>query len=449
MADINQTTQAGSLGPETTPGTLVATTFLPLSFGFTRMKQMGSGKMIRPQGYKVPTTSMPVGYRWTEWALSPDSVMDYGELPYLLCSAIKNVSPTSDGTNGKKWTFNITKNDIDTKKTYSFEQGNSQHAQRTTYAHMISLGMFMSRLEQGLSGNWRGQALADAITLSSPTSPTQRVISPQSFDVRIGSTAVAATGTQQVETATAVTTTSGAGNVTVTVTAAGSVALSGGKAIVVALASGDTASVWAGKVRTALAADADVEAFFRVGGSGTAITLTARAAAANDATMNIAIADTGSTGITPVVTSTNTTAGSAPASVYSRPFRVEFALDGIQDALPRMNSSDTSYISTQDLPLAPTIKLTTGADTADMAYLATHAAGDTTFIYVTSTGAPITGAASSNYFFSLLAACKINESYDPSEQNGTAQAVWPLSLVYDPTFNNIIEIVTINTLASL
>ena len=115
----------------------------------------------------------------------------------------------------------------------------------------------------------------------------------------------------QVETATAAgTITGGAGNATVIVTALGMT--NSPKTISVAVSNGDTASAWATKVRTALAADVDVNAFFAISGATTAIILTARNAAANDATMNCSLANGTSSGITAAPTSANTTAGVAP-----------------------------------------------------------------------------------------------------------------------------------------
>lgn len=128
-----------------------------------------------------------------------------------------------------------------------------------------------------------------------------------------GSTAYVA-GTAQVETATAAGTVSASGNASVTVTASG---MTGSpKTISVAVLNGDTASAWAAKVRTALAADTDVSALFTTGGSTTAISLTRKASSlgffpANDATLNIALANGTSSGITTAATSANTTAGVA------------------------------------------------------------------------------------------------------------------------------------------
>lgn len=114
----------------------------------------------------------------------------------------------------------------------------------------------------------------------------------------------------QVETTTAVGTITGAGNATVVVTALG---MSGSpKTVSVAVANADTAATWAGKVRTALAADTSVNTFFVVSGSGTSIVLTAINAAANDLTMNVSLANGTCTGITAAPNSANTTAGVAP-----------------------------------------------------------------------------------------------------------------------------------------
>lgn len=130
---------------------------------------------------------------------------------------------------------------------------------------------------------------------------------PFSFLTKAG---VPTSGVLQVETATVVGTITGAGNATVIVTAAG---MTGSpKTIDVAVAVDDTASIVAGKIRAALAADADVSALFEVSGSGANVVLTRKhsvGSAANDATLNISIDNGTCTGLTTAATSTNTTAG--------------------------------------------------------------------------------------------------------------------------------------------
>jgi hypothetical protein len=139
-----------------------------------------------------------------------------------------------------------------------------------------------------------------------------------------GSTAFV-TGVAQVETATAAGTASAPGDVTVTVTSAG---MTGSPlAITVPILSGDTPTVWAGKVRTALAANATIAARFTISGTTTAIVLTRKPGTvltdgvntvnlfvATDGTLNIALA--GPAGVTAAATSANTTAGTVTSGVY-------------------------------------------------------------------------------------------------------------------------------------
>lgn len=128
-------------------------------------------------------------------------------------------------------------------------------------------------------------------------------------------------GTAQVETATAAGTITASGNASVTVTSSGMAGTP--LTISVPVVIGDTASVWAGKVRTALAADATIAERFTVGGTTTAISLTRLSGtvgglaiySANDGTLNIALANGTCTGITAAPTSANTTAGVATSGV--------------------------------------------------------------------------------------------------------------------------------------
>jgi hypothetical protein len=74
----------------------------------------------------------------------------------------------------------------------------------------------------------------------------------------------------------------------------------------------DTASVVAGKIRTALTNDADVGVFFAIGGTGADVVATAATKGTNDTSMNISIDNGTCTGLTTAATSTNTTAGVKP-----------------------------------------------------------------------------------------------------------------------------------------
>jgi len=124
------------------------------------------------------------------------------------------------------------------------------------------------------------------------------------------------TGTKQVETATVAGTIAadGAGNAKVIITAAGMT--NSPKTISVAVANSDNATAVAGKIRTALTADADVghttTGFFVVSGATDKVILTVKTAVANDTTMNIAIDNDDCEGLTAAPASANTTAGKVP-----------------------------------------------------------------------------------------------------------------------------------------
>ena len=96
----------------------------------------------------------------------------------------------------------------------------------------------------------------------------------------------------------------------------------------------DDASAVAGKIRAALTSDADVghvtTGFFVVSGATDAIILTAKAKAANDATLNVSIDNGTCTGLTAAPTSANTTAGVAPdtASAVGGKIRTALIADG-------------------------------------------------------------------------------------------------------------------------
>ena len=130
----------------------------------------------------------------------------------------------------------------------------------------------------------------------------------------------------QVETATAAGTVTGAGNAKATVTASG---LTGSPLDVTFAVTDEVAADWAELCRTALAANTAVAAMFDVSGTGTSIVLTRKpvatyslgstdieAAYANDATLNIALDNDTSTGITTAATSANTTTAVVADGAY-------------------------------------------------------------------------------------------------------------------------------------
>jgi len=118
--------------------------------------------------------------------------------------------------------------------------------------------------------------------------------------------------TKQVETIAVSGTVTATGTLIATVTAKG-MNLSP-KQVTVNVANGDSSSTVATKIASALNADVDVARFFTAFASTSNVAITAIFGTANDSTMNLALALGTATGITPIATSTNTTAGAASAN---------------------------------------------------------------------------------------------------------------------------------------
>jgi hypothetical protein len=139
----------------------------------------------------------------------------------------------------------------------------------------------------------------------------QGMVNQASQTVTIGR--LTASGTKQVETLTCVGTASGNGNVnwsfvSVDANATGSTAI----------LSGDTPTVYSGKIATSLMANADIAFRYIVTSSGANIIITKRQAEANDGTLALTTTNgSPSPGITGA-TSANTTSGVAPTITNSK-----------------------------------------------------------------------------------------------------------------------------------
>ena len=118
---------------------------------------------------------------------------------------------------------------------------------------------------------------------------------------------VPTSGVAQVETAVIVGTISGTGDATFTLTSG--IVTGSPLAISVPVVAADTPTVVAAKAAVVFNATAAVSTHFTASSNAANLILTAKKAAANDATLNIAYTNGTCTGLTPNATSTDTTAG--------------------------------------------------------------------------------------------------------------------------------------------
>ena len=157
--------------------------------------------------------------------------------------------------------------------------------------------------------NYAGAAITETLALNAATpvlgAKAFRSVTKVDLPVQVH------TPVLQVETATAAGTITLAGRAKCTITAAGMPGSPWHVPFDVEL--GDGAAEIAAALRAALGADEIVPVYFTVSGTGASVVLTAKVPAANDTTLNIAIADGegegACEGVTPAASSANTTAG--------------------------------------------------------------------------------------------------------------------------------------------
>jgi hypothetical protein len=157
--------QGVQIGKETTSGTGVAASKYLTSIDI-QPSPKASAKSFRPIGRKFATLAAVSGKDWTQAKIVSEQ-LTYGELPYLLCSAIKSVTPSSDTTLGKLWTLASSLSAEDTPNTFTVEVGSATRAGKFTYGLVTDLGFTFAREDVKVDGTMLGQQWQDAITMTS------------------------------------------------------------------------------------------------------------------------------------------------------------------------------------------------------------------------------------------------------------------------------------------
>ncbi|MBU2703687.1 hypothetical protein Ga0466249_004835 [Sporomusaceae bacterium BoRhaA] len=248
-----------------------------------------------------------------EMTLDTEDIIDYykitwenAELPLDLIAAIHGGDVSSSGTDkGEVLSYVYAGNNAQT--TYFKLMALAKRGSNDTKDVMIEF----YKVKGTLSFDFAEGAFAKC-SFSGKAIRTKGTVDGKAnalYGLKFGASALSLTGVQQVETATVAGTITTAGNATVTVTAAG---LTGSpKAFTIPVSLGDTPTITALRIREALAADEAITALFAVSGTGANVVLTRIIAIANDATLNIAIANGTSAGLTAAPMSADTIAGQA------------------------------------------------------------------------------------------------------------------------------------------
>lgn len=186
MPDRAQVFQLFELGVEGTAGTEAARSRLLRSLTWSLTPQSEHAE-IAATGFKVPTLT----YQNREWSSGTfDGAADYNELPYILNSALKDVSPTVAGTAAGgttyQWTYEPDSDGADDYKTYTFCYGDANHGELVTHALPTSYTLSVTRQDATISGNFIGhriQANAGVSGTAAVLSVDQAPVTPGQWSV--------------------------------------------------------------------------------------------------------------------------------------------------------------------------------------------------------------------------------------------------------------------------
>jgi hypothetical protein len=189
MADVATIAQGAQIGVENTatPGTAVPADVLLNSISITDGVE-GNNETFRPDGHKYPALTIP-GKEWM--AADFTGKLTYDGDPYILCSLIRSVSPSTVG-GIKKWVIAPQNAAEDTHQTYSIEKGGSVRAHSYAYGLIDSVTIDITRDACDLSGTLFAQRITDDVALTgTPTAVALTPVLPRLFDVSLDSTAAA------------------------------------------------------------------------------------------------------------------------------------------------------------------------------------------------------------------------------------------------------------------
>jgi hypothetical protein len=131
---------------------------------------------FRPSGFKYPTIAAPTRDFVTGSYSGPAS---YNEIVYILGSSVTKAVVTTPvgGTLTRLWTYSPSGIANDDPRTYTFEIGSAEGAERITHGMFSSFNMsWEARGEVNIEGDLMGGPIVDGITLTA--TPTQIALIP-------------------------------------------------------------------------------------------------------------------------------------------------------------------------------------------------------------------------------------------------------------------------------
>jgi len=377
---------------------------------------------FKPKGNKFVTVAN-LGKEFTN--ISLEGKLAYNDLPYLLSSLMKTVSPTG-ATAAKSWAFSKASNSPDSAKSYTAIFGDGQTRQDLVQGMMISeLGFTFNRDDANLSGAGFAQAVregASVLKLSITGIPTGGT-----FTLTYNTHATAAIAYNAAASAVASALAALADFSTDTV------ACYGGP-----LPGADVTIVITGN--NAIAASAITATASLTGGTTPAVSISAGT-----------VTDLGDVVVQPTDVSVylaDTAAGLGAASALENALSVGWKMNDVWGQFwPLKKGESFSEVLDKDLTAEVTLKVL--ADAAGMALLSKMRQGTSQFLRISAISETMIGATSTPYSLQIDAALKVKSVSDFSDEDGVYAIEWTFDMVHDATWGKATEVTTVCSLTAL
>jgi len=405
--------EVSQIGPETTPGTIVAATRRLQSLKIVPKIETKTTP-FKPNGYKYDSI-LSVDQEWT--SAKVDGVADYNQLIYPLAGLFGVVTPAvpAGGTLTQQWVFNPSTNNPETAKTFSVESGSSARAGKFGYGLFTDWGMTYTRADVKVTGALMGQRYVDGVTMTA--APTEVQTLTASAPLTAGTFSATANG----QTASGIVYNATAAQIVTALTALSTIGTGG-----VTATGGPINAV------------------------GTPVLVTFAGNNANKSQSLITINSTGLTGGTIGVTETtaggfdivaqpifptqqtiyvDSSAAALGTTALTRPFSFNWDLKGKWGPEWPINAAFTSFPVHVELAPKQSMKLLVAADAAGMGYLTNFRAGSSMFIRCSSVGATI--ETSLTYLYNADFCGKITGISDFKDEKGIYAIEYSLDVMHD------------------
>jgi hypothetical protein len=379
-------------------------------------------KSFKPKGNKFATVAS-LGKEFSN--ISLEGMLAYNDMPYLLSSLMKTVTPTG-ATAAKSWAFSKASNAPDTAQSYSGLFGDGLTRQNLVQGMMISeLGFEFSRDEVNLSGSGFARAIqegASVLKLTITGTPTGGT-----FILTYNTHATAAI----------------AYNATAATVAAALAALADFSTDVIACYGGPLPGSAVHIVIT------DNDAIL-------ASEITATPSLTGGTTPAVAIAAATVTDLGDVVVQAtdvsvylaDSAATLGAASALENALSAGWKMSGVWGQFWPLKRGE-SFTNVVDTDLTAEVTLKVLADAGGMALLSNMREGASKFIRIGAISETMIGVTSTPYSLTIDAALKVKSVSEFSDEDGVYAVEWTFDVVHDATWGKATEITPVCSLTAL